>query len=566
MKKIPVCFCTDDNYALPTCVAITSLIQNKLPETTYDIYIIIDNVSPEKQEKLQACTTPKNPITLINVPKQGFKKNKNNCDYVSVAAFLRFELANLLPQYNKILYLDGDILVLKDLSDLYDTLLGDTYVGCVRDFAGEKQLMNKKIGLKHYFNSGVLLINAKKWREENIRGELYNIWEKHNYFTYMDQDVMNFAFLENVTWINPKYNLMASNLIESNIDINTINQEAKIPYSDFKSLEKESVILHLTSSKKPWNSPQAYGQHLWLKYFKKSPMKNYPLNIPQKNKIMDFFYHKKMRKNKKITYFFGIPTIKEKYYQTYKKKYILGVKIRKKKFEIISEISSPNFQADLKTLHANTFGKYKESLRGKDVVLVATGPSLKDFIPLKDVVYVGVNKAFTCDKIKLDYSFVQDYTIGEITLGRLEEYAKKNKTQLFYGDIVGVAHIPVECAERAGAKRYYTDSFREPNFKLTHQIDREPLGDFNSIVFSAMQFILWCHPKRVYIVGCDCSLGGYFNSKEQNTFCVPATEMVNRWKNLRDFANKYYPDVEIVSVNPVGLKGVFKDLYQEKEE
>ena len=101
---------------------------------------------------------------------------------------------------------------------------------------------------------------------------------------------------------------------------------------------------------------------------------------------------------------------------------------------------------------------------------------------------------------------------------------------------------------------------------MTHQIDREPFGDFNSIVFSAMQFILWCHPKRVYIVGCDCSLGGYFNSKEQNTFCVPATEMVNRWKNLRDFANKYYPDVEIVSVNPVGLKGVFKDFYQRKEK
>ena len=565
MKKLPICFCTDDNYALPTCVAITSLIHNKRPETIYDIYIIIDGVSSEKQEKLKECSTSNVSITLIPAPNRQLKKNKNNCEYVSVSAFLRFELPDILPMYEKILYLDGDILVLNDLSELYNTTLTSEYVAAIRDFAGEKQLLNKKIGIKYYFNSGILLINAKKWREENLGTKLYKTWLSHNYFPCMDQDTMNFALKEKVKWINPKYNLMTFNLLESQITIDTINTECGTNYTNFKALEEDAVILHLTNAKKPWNNRYAYGFDLWLSYFKKSPMKKFSLNIYKSNAIKDFFCHKEVKANKKITYILGIPAIKTKYDAIYKKKYIFGVKIKQKKLKTNSTTVS-DFQSDLKTLHTNTFGKYLNSLQGKDIVLIATGPSLKNFHPLKNVVYVGVNKAFTYNKIKLDYSFVQDYTIGETTLDKLENYARQNNTKLFYGDIVGVAHIPVECAERAGAQRYYTDSFREPKFKLSNKIDREPLGDFNSIVFSAMQFILWCHPRKVYIVGCDCSLSGYFNSNEKNVFCVSASEMVKRWENLRNFAKKFYPDVEIISINPVGLKGVFKDLYQTTED
>ena len=568
MKKIPVCFCTDDNYTLPTVVAITSLIKNKRPETVYDIYVIVDNVSKDNEKKLKACAEKSVSISLLPAPDHKLKKTRNNSPHLSVTTLLRFELPSMLPQYDKILYLDGDILVLGDLSEMYDIPLEQEYVAAARDFAGEKELLHKKVGIKHYFNAGVLLINAKKWRQEHMREKLYALWYTHDYFPCMDQDVMNLAFLENVKWMPQKYNLMTCNLIASHIDIQTINQECASNYTNLGELEKEAVILHLTNAEKPWNNLEAYGFNLWLSYFKKSPMKRCRLALPKKHIIKDFICHKEIRGNKKIVYYFGMPLIKIKYYQTYRKKYVLGIQVKKKKFPL-SAPTAPvlsTFQADLPQLHAEAFGKYKNSLEGKEVVLVATGPSLKEFQPLKDVVYVGVNKAFKCDKFKLDYSFVQDYTVGEITLGRLEDYARKNGTKLFYGDIVGVAHIPKECAERAGAKRYYTDSFREPNFKLTHQIDQEPLGDFNSIVFAAMQFVLWCHPRRIYLVGCDCSLGGYFNSKEQNTFCVSATEMVKRWENLRDFAKEFYPDVEIVSVNPVGLKGVFKDLYQTKEK
>ena len=84
------------------------------------------------------------------------------------------------------------------------------------------------------------------------------------------------------------------------------------------------------------------------------------------------------------------------------------------------------------------------------------------------------------------------------------------------------------------------------------------LGDFNSVSFSAMQFILWTNPNKIYLVGCDCS-SGYFDKTKSTT---SMNKLIGNWIMLKKFAETYYPDTKIISVNPVGLKGVFTDLYQ----
>ncbi len=566
MKEIPICFCTDENYVLPTCVAITSLIQNKQPETKYDIYVICNQVGQELKHKLKACELKDTKINIINAIRHDFIYHESQAKHVSLTTCLKFDICDQIPQYDKILYIDGDTIVKNDLTPLYNIVLQDEFCAVVRDLSGEQQLLNKKIGVKKYFNAGVILYNAKKIRAEKVSQLLWKTYSTHPYLPCTDQDVQNLVFQTNVKWIDPKFNFMLSNLLESNIDINYVNQECDTNYKDIQDLNKQALIFHLTNRIKPWNDKSAVGYDLWKKYYKLSPCRSIHIKYNKQQIMWHKFIFNKIIEDKKTTIkILGIPIIKVKYTPNYKKVYFWGLKIRSKKRKNVQNPQEFKKQ-EIQALHTEVFPKYKNSLLNKDVVLIATGPSLQNFIPLKDVLYVGVNRAYTYDKIILDYLFIQDYTIGEIVLGEVEKYKEKNKTKLFYGDIVGVAHIPVECAKRAGAERYYTDSFREPNFKFTHQINQEPLGDFNSIVFSAMQFILWCHPKRVYIVGCDCSLGGYFNSNEKNTFCVPATEMVNRWKNLRDFAKEFYSDVEIVSINPVGLKGVFKDVYQTKEK
>ena len=79
------------------------------------------------------------------------------------------------------------------------------------------------------------------------------------------------------------------------------------------------------------------------------------------------------------------------------------------------------------------------------------------------------------------------------------------------------------------------------------------------IAFAAMQFILHCYPKKIYIVGCDCTSGFFYDSK----ITFECQKMVEGWLALKEHIDELYPDIEIVSLNPVGLRGLFKDEYSQ---
>ena len=102
-------------------------------------------------------------------------------------------------------------------------------------------------------------------------------------------------------------------------------------------------------------------------------------------------------------------------------------------------------------------------------------------------------------------------------------------------------------------------SFFESQF--AYDISTQPLGCFGSVVFPALQFSLWTNPKKIYLVGCDCTTLGYAYNKNETNFLI-TEEIINAYKKFKFFAYKYYPETEIISINPVGLKGIFKDVYQ----
>ena len=82
------------------------------------------------------------------------------------------------------------------------------------------------------------------------------------------------------------------------------------------------------------------------------------------------------------------------------------------------------------------------------------------------------------------------------------------------------------------------------------------LGDGGrSIAFSAMQFALWCEPKEIYLVGFDCTQIRFDNSKSG----INSNTVINYWKQIKQFANHYYPNMKIYSINPIGLKEIFPE-------
>lgn len=118
--------------------------------------------------------------------------------------------------------------------------------------------------------------------------------------------------------------------------------------------------------------------------------------------------------------------------------------------------------------------------------------------------------------------------------------------------------------------RFNTDNEFWPNAKFALDISTNPFGNFHTIVLTALQFVLYTNPKRIYIVGCDSIPNGHFNSKGENDLDKEKQielqkrfhqGMYNDWLKFKNFVNIHYPDTEIISVNPVKLKGLFNDVY-----
>ena len=104
-------------------------------------------------------------------------------------------------------------------------------------------------------------------------------------------------------------------------------------------------------------------------------------------------------------------------------------------------------------------------------------------------------------------------------------------------------------------------------------IDKMAIGNMPNIALSAMQIALFTNPSTLFIVGCDASQGHFVQPESLSGDRVKKHETdikksvsgdmtIKKWMEVKEFADAFYPDTEIVSVNPVGLKGLFKDVYQ----
>lgn len=232
------------------------------------------------------------------------------------------------------------------------------------------------------------------------------------------------------------------------------------------------------------------------------------------------------------------------------------------KFQYLDRLSVLQRLLNVQYLHSQVFTKYKNCHAGQDIVLIATGPSLSKFEPIKDAIYIGVNRAFEYDKVKFDYIFIHDNSFPTAEyIDRLNNYSGNN-VKKFYGICSDYGMLPCTISEsnaiKGNAERYYLHSEKSKNIP-TYNIASEAFFNSSSVVFPAIQFALWTNPKRIYLVGCDTTQNGYYNNNLKN---VLKTKNIYRgWQKVKEFANVFYPETEIISINPVRLKGIFTDTY-----
>ena len=216
-KIIPIFYAADENYLPFLTVSIHSLLQNANKEYAYQIYILTTGVSEVSQQKLQQYIHEGAAIEFVDV-SQKMRDVKNALqlrDYYTGATYYRIFIAEMFPQYDKAIYLDSDTVILGAISDFYNIELGDNLIGAVADGAvaavPEFKIYTKEvlgIDYRSYFNAGVLLMNLKKFREEDFYRNFCKLLHLYKFKVAQDQDYLNVICKDKVQTIGEEWNRM----------------------------------------------------------------------------------------------------------------------------------------------------------------------------------------------------------------------------------------------------------------------------------------------------------------------------------------------------------------------
>lgn len=283
-----IVYITDKGYFMPTLVSMKSLIESaKDSANKYNIYCVYSDLNTYEKECFSMLQTDYARIILINRKKLDLRGNNLNTKISNSStsavpiSLLKFEIADIFPDKDKILYLDGDIIIKKTIDKIFDIDLSDNYVAAVLDIG---LLYNKNIQAcenPKYFNSGMMLLNLKKIREYNICNILYEKKLSSTDTTFMDQGVLNETFKGHTILLPLKYNCLYLGITRARyfrgLALEKINKLYDENYRSWNELFNDASIIHYASKDKPWKYRDGTGAKLWEYYYNKTPLSDQPL-------------------------------------------------------------------------------------------------------------------------------------------------------------------------------------------------------------------------------------------------------------------------------------------------
>lgn len=200
-KNIPIFFAVDDKYIPFLAVALQSLIENSSENNCYSIKILYTNISEENQNKILKYERKNVNIEFVdlNYYIDKIKDKLYTRDYYSKTTYFRLFIPELYPQYDKVLYLDSDIVILSDIADLYNVDMEDNLVAAAPDDVIQtievfQEYVEKVVGVAdyhNYFNAGILLMNLDQLRKFKFQEKFLYLLETVKFSVAQDQDYLN---------------------------------------------------------------------------------------------------------------------------------------------------------------------------------------------------------------------------------------------------------------------------------------------------------------------------------------------------------------------------------------
>lgn len=300
--NLVIAYSSDNKYVQHLGVSMTSLFENNKGFENIKVYIIENNVSLDNKNKLNVIAQNYDrQIQYINFNKFANKLRLNIQNNISISSYARLFLSSMLSKDDeKVIYLDCDSVIDGILIKLWTTDISEYYIAGVCDTVSNET--KSKIGINSrsiYINAGMILINIKKWREENIEQKFMKFISKYDGRVFHhDQGVINGVLNEKCLILHPRYNAMSIFFTMSRDNIITyygLNDY----YSeiDLKEAIEKPVFIHFTPAfvSRPWirgcKHPVA---SLYKKYLDMTPWENtdlYKDNRKIQEKFVSFLYN-----------------------------------------------------------------------------------------------------------------------------------------------------------------------------------------------------------------------------------------------------------------------------------
>lgn len=284
-QEITVVLSADDNYAAYLGVCIKSIIENSDTRKKYHIYILDGGISDYHKELILNMGKPHVLIDFTDMEPylKSYDKSLFSLSlHFTIATYYRFFLPIIFPDKEKLIYLDCDTVVLKDLAELYKAKIDNYYFAATRDTeiirAGEQlherylDYFYKKLKLKNhknYIQAGCLVCNIKKMREDDLTSLLVEKLKEVKTPKFVDQCIINATCEGMIKFIPQNWNYTWH--------LPFIDKEYKQyipePYlNKYLQAQKDPFIIHFTGNgTKPWLQPSLDKAHYFWYYARQTP-------------------------------------------------------------------------------------------------------------------------------------------------------------------------------------------------------------------------------------------------------------------------------------------------------
>ena len=260
-KRIPIFFAVDDNYINFLKISLTSIMINASKSYKYDIYILHDGLRSQSKDSIKKMKNHHFTIKFRDVGGQirSLSNKFKVRDYYTLTTYYRLVIPDTFFWLDKALYLDCDIVVNGDISELYRTDVADNFVGAIKDASVQIvpefiTYVEKALDIRHenYFNAGILVMNLKKMRNEHFTRQIVNLTKNVVYKVAQDQDVLNVVCKDKVKYVDQTWNTMP------------------IAYK-----EERPKLIHYNLTFKPWKKKDIPYEDFFFDYAERAGLKTY---------------------------------------------------------------------------------------------------------------------------------------------------------------------------------------------------------------------------------------------------------------------------------------------------